>query len=273
VPALYIVATPIGNLEDISLRAIRILKEVGMIAAEDTRTTRKLLEKYGIGTRLTSYHEYNKKTKLRNIIDTLKTEDVALVSEAGMPGISDAGYELVVKAIENGYKVTVIPGATAVITAVVLSGLPANQFVYLGFLPRRKGYRKSLLKSMVNEQKTIVVFESPHRINDSLADIINIMGNRRIAVCRELTKIHEEVFRGTVSQAIEHFNNPRGEFTLVIEGAEVSSGEIALSIEEELQKLYDRGVSSKEAINTLASSSGISKKKLYSCWLNIKERS
>jgi 16S rRNA (cytidine1402-2'-O)-methyltransferase len=190
-PVLYVIATPIGNLEDISLRALRLLREVKLIAAEDTRTTRHLLNTYNIKTPLTSYHEHSKRAKLEYLLDYLEKEDLALVSEAGMPGLSDPGYELIVAAIERGISVIPIPGASAVITALVVSGLPTDQFLYVGFLPRRK---------------------------ETLSDIGEILGDRRISVCRELTKVHEEIFRGRVSQAREHFVEPRGEFSLVIEG-------------------------------------------------------
>ena len=217
-PVLYVIATPIGNLEDISLRALRLLQEVKLIAAEDTRTTRHLLNAHNIKTPLTSYHEHSKRAKLDYLLNYLEKEDLALVSEAGMPGLSDPGYELIVAAIEHGISVVPIPGASAVITALVVSGLPTDQFIYLGFLPRRKGQRQRLLSSIVDEPRTIVAFETPHRLREALSDIEEILGNRRLSVCRELTKVHEEIFRGRVSQAREHFVEPRGEFTLVIEG-------------------------------------------------------
>jgi len=217
-PVLYVIATPIGNLEDISLRALRLLQEVKLIAAEDTRTTRHLLNAHNIRTPLTSYHEHSKRAKLDYLLDYLEKEDLALVSEAGMPGLSDPGYELIVAAIERGIYVVPIPGASAVITALVISGLPTDQFIYIGFLPRRKGQRQRLLSSIVDEPRTIVAFETPHRLREALSDIEEILGNRRLSVCRELTKVHEEIFRGRVSQAREHLVEPRGEFTLVIEG-------------------------------------------------------
>ncbi len=217
-PVLYVIATPIGNLEDISLRALRLLQEVKLIAAEDTRTTRHLLNAHNIKTPLTSYHEHSKRAKLDYLLDYLEKENLALVSEAGMPGLSDPGYELIVAAIERGISVVPVPGASAVITALVVSGLPTDQFLYVGFLPRRKGQRQRLLSSIVDEPRTIVAFETPHRIREALSDIEEILGDRRLSVCRELTKVHEEIFRGRVSQAREHFVEPRGEFSLVIEG-------------------------------------------------------
>jgi 16S rRNA (cytidine1402-2'-O)-methyltransferase len=217
-PVLYIIATPIGNLEDISLRALRILDEVKLIAAEDTRTTRHLLSAHNIKTPVTSFHEHSKRAKLYYLLDYLEKGDIALVSEAGMPGLSDPGYELIVAAIERGISMIPVPGASAVITALVVSGLPTDQFLYVGFFPRRKGQRQRFLNSIADEPRTIVAFETPHRIREALSDIQESLGNRRISVCRELTKVHEEVFRGRVSEAREHFVEPRGEFTLVVEG-------------------------------------------------------
>ena len=218
VPVLYVVATPIGNLEDITLRALRVLSEVSLIASEDTRTSRKLLNRYDIKTRLTSYFEHNKKNKLPFLLETLEEQDIALISDAGMPGISDPGYELIKGAISKGFPVVVLPGPSAVTTAVAASGLPADQFIYLGFLPRKKGEKRRLLASLSAEPRTIVCFESPYRILDSLQAILETLGDRDIAVCRELTKLHEEVFHGPVSLAATHFHKPRGEFTLVIQG-------------------------------------------------------
>jgi 16S rRNA (cytidine1402-2'-O)-methyltransferase len=215
---LYVIATPIGNLEDISLRALRLLQEVKLIAAEDTRTTRHLLSAHDIKTPLTSYHEHSKRAKLDYLLNYLERENLALVSEAGMPGLSDPGYDLIVAAIERGVSVVPIPGPSAVVTALAVSGLPTDQFLYVGFLPRRKGQRQRILSSIVEERRTIVAFETPHRLSEALEDIEAILGNRRISVCRELTKVHEEIFRGRVSQAREHFIEPRGEFTLVVEG-------------------------------------------------------
>lgn len=268
-PALYIVATPIGNIEDISLRALRLLKQVDLIAAEDTRTTRQLLNAYGIKTPLTSYHEHNKKSKLGYLLDCLREKNVALVSEAGMPGLSDPGYELIVAAIEQGISVVPVPGASAVITAVAISGLPVNQFLYLGFLPRRKGARRRLLSCVADEPWTMVAFEAPHRLLETLRDALEIFGNRKVAVCRELTKVHEEVFRGKLSQAIEYFGQPRGEFTLVIEGRTRLGPEISVQVEQKLRQLYQQGAKAKQAVSQLSLTSGISKNKLYQAWLKL----
>ena len=269
-PALYIVATPIGNLEDITLRALRTLKEVGIIAAEDTRKTRRLLTAYGIKTPLTSYHEHNKKAKLTRLLNLLQEKDVALVSEAGMPGLSDPGYELIVAAIQQGISVVPIPGSSVIVTALVISGLPANQFIYLGFLPRKKGERKRLLESIAHQPRTIIAFESPHRLVTTLGDLIEVLGDRKIAISRELTKIHEEVFRGTISEAIEHFITPRGEFTLVIEGkAEATKPELTPEVIEEIRRLHRQGMSAKEAIAQLSLVTGLSRKELYQAWLKL----
>jgi 16S rRNA (cytidine1402-2'-O)-methyltransferase len=268
---LYLVATPIGNLEDISQRAVRMLGEVRLIAAEDTRRTRQLLAAYGIRTSLTSYHEHNRKSKLPHLLGRLEHEDIALVSDAGMPGISDPGYDLVRAAIERGIPVIAIPGPSVLPTALAVSGLAASQFVYLGFLPRKKGERRRLLGSVDTEQRTIVAFEAPHRLLASLKDIEEILGDRRVAVCRELTKVHEEVFRGTVSQAIAHFSQPRGEFTLVIEGhsREVEGVGVTDFIREELLRLRREGIPAKEAVAQLGSATRLPKNLLYKAWLEL----
>ena len=269
-PALYIVATPIGNLEDISLRAIRILNQVKLIAAEDTRTTKHLLDTYNIKSKLTSYYEYNKNSKLKYLIEFLRKEDVALVSEAGMPGLSDTGYELITEAIRNNIPIIAIPGASALLTALVVSGLPIEQFIYLGFLPRQKSVRRRLFLSILNELKTIIFFESPHRLIKSLHDARDILGDRHLAVCRELTKLHEEVFRGSFTEAIEHFSEPRGEFTLVIEGSRTTKSVNNNILMDELRRLKMQGVSAKDAIKIVSEINTESRKKLYNIWLNIK---
>ena len=267
---LYIVATPIGNLEDISLRAIRVLREVNLIAAEDTRKTRRLLVRYDIGTPMTSYYEHSKRSKLEYILERLKQEDIALVSEAGMPGLSDPGYELVTAAAERGIRVVPIPGASAVVTALVVSGLPTDRFTYLGFLPHKTAARKRLLESAAGEPGSIVVLETPHRLRAALEDIKLVLGDRRIAVCRELTKRFEEVYRGTVSQAIEHFRTPRGEFTLVIEGKRApKQPPMTAEIEEQLHYQYLSGATAKEAIARIAGETGLPRKELYRTWLKL----
>jgi 16S rRNA (cytidine1402-2'-O)-methyltransferase len=268
---LYIVATPIGNLEDISLRALRTLREVKLIAAEDTRRTRKLLNAYDIKTPTTSYHEHNKLTKLDYILDCLKEGDVALVSDAGMPGISDPGYELIVAVSQRGIPLVPIPGPSVVITALAVSGLDTGQFRYLGYLPSRAGARRHQLQEIAGEKATIVVFEAPHRLPAALKDILAVLGDRRIAVCRELTKLHEEVFKGTVCRAIEHFTAPRGEFTLVIEGSgETEKPKLTDQIKKQLSEMKRGGVGAKEAVARVAAESGLSRKELYQAWLELK---
>ena len=269
-PSLYVVATPIGNLEDISLRALRVLRQVELIAAEDTRKTKRLLDTYDIKTPLTSYYEHNKHSKLGYILEKLVRGDVAIVSEAGMPGISDPGYELVVAAAEQGIPVVPVPGASAVTAALSVSGLPTDRFSYIGFLPRKAGDRQRLLQSVVDEPGSIIVLEAPHRLPAALADILQVLGDRRLAVCRQLTKRHEEVFRGTVSQAIEHFARPRGEFTLVIEGRKDEAGpQLTADIEQRLSKLRQSGETAKEAVAVVAGETGLSKKELYRAWLRL----
>jgi len=263
---LYIVGTPIGNLEDVSLRSLRILGEVDLIAAEDTRRTRKLLTHYEIKTPLTSYHEHNKLTRLDELLSTLRQRDVALVSEAGMPGLSDPGYELIQAAIARDIPVVPVPGPSALITALVVSGLPTDSFLYLGFLPRRQKERRQRLASVAGERHTLVAFEAPHRLLASLADLQAVLGDRRIALARELTKVYEEVWRGSISQALAHLeeNPPRGEFTLVIEGAK---GELATwdegQVREALADLLAEGVGRKEAVKAVAELAGWPKREVY----------
>jgi 16S rRNA (cytidine1402-2'-O)-methyltransferase len=222
---LFLVATPIGNLEDIGARALRVLGEVRLIAAEDTRQTRKLLSHYNIHTPLTSYHEHNKLTKLDQVLAALAQGDVALVSDAGTPALNDPGYELVRAALQAGYLVSPIPGPSAPISALVASGLPTDAFLYLGYLPRKASERQRLLVKVVDLEYTLIFLETPHRLLMSLADLILILGDRQAAVARELTKLHEEIYRGKLSQALEFFtaNPPRGEFTLVIDGRTIST--------------------------------------------------
>jgi 16S rRNA (cytidine1402-2'-O)-methyltransferase len=269
-PFLYVVATPIGNLEDITLRALRVLREVKLIAAEDTRKTRRLLSAYEIKTPMTSYYEHNKLTKLDYILDCLREGDVALVSEAGMPGISDPGYELIVAASKQNINIVPIPGPSAITAALAVSGLPTDRFTFTGFLPNRAAARRKALEAIKDETGTIVTLEAPHRIKAALEDIRQILGDRRISVCRELTKLHEEVFRGTVGEAIKHFAAPRGEFTLVIQG-KGTKGKPPLTdeVERKLHEMYLAGASAKEAVARVAIETGIKKKELYRTWLRL----
>lgn len=266
---LYVVATPIGNLEDITLRALRILKEVRLIAAEDTRVTRRLLERYDIKTPLISYHEHNKRAKLTSLLESLGDADIALVSDAGMPTINDPGDELVRAAVDAGHEVVSIPGPSALTSALSISGIAAEQFVYLGFLPRKRSERKRLFESLVSETRVLIALETPHRIRAALLDMSESLGERRLAVCRELTKIHEEVFRGTASEALEYFSNPKGEFTLVIEGGEKTSkkpsdGEIQALLKE----LQNSELTAKQAVGVLIEKGGFSRREAYRLWLS-----
>jgi 16S rRNA (cytidine1402-2'-O)-methyltransferase len=220
VGTLYLVATPIGNLDDISARALRTLQNVRLIAAEDTRHTGRLLAHFGIRTPLTSYHEHNKLTKLEAVLAALAEGDVALVSDAGTPALNDPGFELVRAVLQAGYGVSAIPGPSAPLAALVISGLPTDAFLYLGYLPRKPAERQSLLKQIAALPYTLIFLEAPQRLLASLADLQSVLGERSVAVARELTKLHEEMFRGTLAQAREHFTAqaPRGEFTLVVGG-------------------------------------------------------
>jgi 16S rRNA (cytidine1402-2'-O)-methyltransferase len=268
---LFMVATPIGNLEDITLRALKVLREVDLIAAEDTRTTRALLTHHRIRNRLLSYNDHNMRTRTQQLLAVLERSDVALVSEAGTPGVSDPGHQLTIAALDAGVQVVAIPGASAVITALAASGLPMREFTFLGFLPRRAGDRRRVLTSLATEPRTLVVFESPHRLRRTLQDVRSILGDRRIAVCRELTKMFEEVFRGSVSEAADHFREPRGEFSLVIEGATGDGRTTAdeNDIRQQLQRLKADGVKAREAVAQIASSSGLPRRAVYRMWLEI----
>ncbi|MGB2706279.1 MAG: 16S rRNA (cytidine(1402)-2'-O)-methyltransferase [Candidatus Omnitrophota bacterium] len=220
---LYIVSTPIGNLEDITLRAIRVLKEADFIAAEDTRRTRILLDRYGIKKKLISFYSYNKLIKKDRIVGLLKEgRNIALVSDAGTPGISDPGFSLIKSAIENTVPIEAIPGPTALITALVLSGKPTNKFVFEGFLPSKPSKRRKRLKFLKNEERTAIIYESSHRITRLLGDMLDIFGDREIALARELTKKFEEIRRDRTSALLEHFSEekPRGEFIVVIGGSD-----------------------------------------------------
>ena len=265
---LYIVATPIGNLEDISARALRVLREVSLIAAEDTRQTAKLLSHFGIATPATSYFEHNKLAKLDHILQKLEAGDVALVSDGGLPGISDPGYELIREAIAHGFTVIPIPGPSAILSALVASGLPTNSFVYLGFLPRKASDRARVLGDNASDPRTLICFEAPHRLLEALADIQRELGDRRLAVCRELTKLHEEIFRGAASEAVAHFSAKeiRGEITLVVEGLKDKS---AIEVWDEariraaLNDLISLGLERKEAAKQIAVQSGWERREVY----------
>jgi len=248
---------------------------VGLVAAEDTRVTRKLLARYEIRTPVTSYHEHNKYTKLPELLAVLRDKDVALVSDAGMPGVSDPGPELVSAARQAGIPVVSVPGASAITSAIAVSGLSIDMFIYLGFLPRRRTQRKKLLESLATDERTLVAFETPHRLRDSLDDILATLGDRRIAVCRELTKMYEEVFHAPVSAALAHFTRPRGEFTLVIEGADQRPRE-SLDGDEEARSLLERlrseGFGAKEAVPRAVRELGLTRRRAYTLWLETKSQ-
>ena len=271
---LYLVATPIGNLEDISARALRILREATLIAAEDTRHTGSLLKHFEIKSQLTSYFEHNKLNKLDFILEKLSEGDVALVSDAGTPAINDPGYELVKAALASGFDVRPVPGPSSPIAALTVSGLPTDSFLYLGYLPSKANERRKALTQVVDQPHTLIFLESPHRIVDSLEDILATLGDRQICVAREMTKMYEEYWRGQVSAAIEYFKSkdPRGEFTLVIEGKKKEESgkwdeEILLNaIKNELKAEK----SAKEISAELAEQSGWNKKEVYALVNSLK---
>lgn len=270
---LYIVPTPIGNLKDITIRALDVLKECNVIAAEDTRQTIKLLNHFNIKKQLISYHQHNELTKSEEIINRVKAgEIVALVSDAGSPGISDPGSVIIKKCIEEEVEFEVLPGATAIITALVNSGLDTTKFTFRGFVPRENKERRVLISEIKNHKETLVFYEAPHRIKDTLSFLYEELGDRKVAICRELTKLHEQIVRGLISEVIEHFNtnNPRGEFVVVIEGK--SQEEIDLeqkakwentTVEEHIILYVDRGYSKKEAIKLVAKERSMPKSEVY----------
>jgi len=264
---LYLVATPIGNLEDLSPRAARILRESALIAAEDTRHTGILLKHFEIKSPLTSYFEHNKINKLDRILEALSNGDVALVSDAGTPAINDPGYELVQAALASGFDVRPVPGPSAPLAALTVSGLPTDSFLYLGYLPHKSSERRKSVGQVGNLTYTLIFLESPHRIVDSLEDILSVLGDRRICVAREMTKLYEEFWRGPVSGAIEYFKSkePRGEFTLVIEGKQTEDRGRWTEEEllEEIKKELQAGKSAKEISANLAEQSGWNKKEVY----------
>jgi 16S rRNA (cytidine1402-2'-O)-methyltransferase len=270
---LYIVATPIGNLADITLRAIETLKAVDLIAAEDTRVTRNLLSHYGIDTPMTPYHEHSLDRKLQEIVEKLKAGgDVAIVSDAGTPGISDPGHELIVKAIENGISVTAIPGPSAVITALVVSGLPTYRFSFDGFPPRKPSDRRAFFTSLQNDTRTMVFYESPVRLLSTLKDMLSTLGNRRICVLREATKLFEEIYRGTVESAIRRFTevHAKGEITIVLEGSLIAGeGPSAEDLDSTLLSLLNSGLSERDAVREASSILSVPKKEAYRRMLEL----
>jgi 16S rRNA (cytidine1402-2'-O)-methyltransferase len=271
---LYLVATPIGNLEDISLRALRILKEADMIAAEDTRHTLKLLNHYGIKKPLTSYHEHNIREKGRVIVQSLLSgNNIAVVSDAGSPGISDPGSELVSLAIENGITVTMAPGPAALVPGLVLSGLDAGKFVFEGFLPVAKKARREILASLLNEKRTMVFYEAPHKLRATLNDFFEVFGDRKISLARELTKKFEEVIRCRLSEAVEIYRDsvPKGEFVIAVEGR-IASAKPSISSETgEIKIIFDKlisaGIPRNEAVKKTAEEVGMTRRDVYTALL------
>jgi len=263
---LFLVGTPIGNLEDITLRALRVLREVSLIAAEDTRTTGRLLQHYEIDTPLISFHEYSDERRVADLVQRLAQGDVALVSDAGMPGLSDPGYRLVQAALEEGVTVSPIPGPSAVVTALVSSGLPSDSFIFLGFLPRQQKARREALANAARQTTTLVAYEAPHRLLPFLQDVIDVLGNRQVVVARELTKMYEEIWRSPAGEALAHFaeGEVRGEITVIIAGAAQEDliwkeVDVRRAMEEELAQ----GLRRKEAAAIVAQRAGWRTREVY----------
>lgn len=278
---LYLCATPIGNLEDITLRVLRKLKEVDLIAAEDTRNSIKLLNHFEIKTPMTSYHEYNKIEKGRILVEKMKDGlNIALITDAGTPGISDPGEELVTMCYQAGLEVTSLPGPAACITALTLSGLSTRRFAFEAFLPSDKKERKTILEELQNETRTLILYEAPHRLTKTLSELLETLGDRRITLCRELTKKHETAFSTTISQLLDYYKDqkPLGECVLVIEGKSRESIEREnrasweeISIEEHLKIYEDQGMTQKEAMKQVAKDRGVAKREIYQYLLDQKE--
>lgn len=272
---LYIVGTPIGNLEDITVRALRVLREVDLIAAEDTRQVRKILNKYDIRNQSISYHEHNEASQSQRIVNELITgKDVALVSDAGTPGISDPGYRLVNLALKKGVEVIPVPGPSALVASLSVSGLPTDCFFFAGFLPAKKGERIKKLQEYKNHSSTLVFYEAPHRIVKSLQDILSVLGNRQIVVARELTKMHEEVLHGNVDEVISFLKarQVKGEITLLVDGKKIEKViNIAdIDLEDKIKELKKTGLTEKEAMKKVARQLNISKSEVYRELLRVK---
>jgi 16S rRNA (cytidine1402-2'-O)-methyltransferase len=270
---LYVVATPIGNLEDITLRALRVLKEVNRIAAEDTRHTQTLLNHYGITTPLTSYHEHNERSKVRSLIERLaRGENIALVSDAGTPAISDPGYRLVGAAIREKISVVPIPGACAALAVLSASGLPSDRFAFEGFLPAAKQERKNKLQALKGETRTMIFYEAPHRLKESLEDLRQIFGDREISIGREMTKLHEEFLRGAVSAVLLQLaeRDVKGELTLIVHGATVEFEIAEDQLKAEIGRLIAAGNGAKEISELIGGRYGLAKREVYRRVLEIK---
>ncbi|RCJ22156.1 rRNA (cytidine-2'-O-)-methyltransferase [Nostoc sp. ATCC 43529] len=271
---LYVVGTPIGNLEDMTFRAVRILQTVDIIAAEDTRHTGKLLQHFEIKTPQVSYHEHNRTSRIPELLQYLANDKaIALVSDAGMPGISDPGYELIEACIEAGISVVPIPGASAAITALSAAGLPTDRFVFEGFLPAKSQQRREHLEFLQTESRTLIIYESPHRLQDTLQDLAEILGSdRQIVLGRELTKLYEEFWRGTIAEAIAHYNQrqPQGEYTLVVAGVPPSQPQLTEEeLKAELKQLISQGISRSQASRQLAKVTSLSRRQLYQLALSL----
>jgi 16S rRNA (cytidine1402-2'-O)-methyltransferase len=276
---LYLCATPIGNLEDMPVRAIRVMKEADVIAAEDTRNSVKLINHFEIDTPMTSYHEFNKYDKARILVDRmLAGETVALVTDAGTPGISDPGEELVKQCVEAGIEVISVPGPAACINALIISGLPTRRFVFEAFLPADKKERTAVLEELKRETRTMIIYEAPHRLIKTLTELQDVLGgDRPVAVCKELTKKHEQVYRGTLQSAIEYYtaNEPKGEYVMVIKGidrelliSEAKEEWLKLTVEEHMEYYMKQGIEKKEAMKLVAKDRGVSKRDIYNMTIN-----
>lgn len=273
-PTLYLVATPIGNLDEMTVRAVNVLKSVDCVAAEDTRNTLKLFNHFDIKTKLISHHEHNWKNSIPGIIEMLSNgQSLALVSDAGYPAISDPGYELVQAVIEAGFAVVPISGPNACLNALVVSGLSPQPFTFYGFLDHLDKNKKKELESLKNHQETLVFYESPYRIQKTLKLILEIFGDRKIALCREITKRHEEIIRGHISEIIEIEDELKGEMVLVVEGCQevIEENIKPVNIVEEVQKLIDQGIHSKEAIKQVAKANNMKKNDVYALYVDSKE--
>ncbi|MDB9453797.1 16S rRNA (cytidine(1402)-2'-O)-methyltransferase [Dolichospermum circinale] len=271
---LYIVATPIGNLEDMTFRAVRILQAVDMIAAEDTRHTGKLLQHFQVRTPQISYYEHNSNSRIPELLEYLQYgKAIALVSDAGMPGISDPGYELIKACIDNNITVVPIPGASAVITALSAAGLPTDRFIFDGFLPAKSQKRKEYLTSLQGESRTLVFYESPHRLRETLADLAEILGSDRYAViARELTKLYEEFWRGTIGEGIANYQEkePQGEYTLLVAGTSSNKPQLTeTELKNELLSMIKQGISRSQASREIAKDTGLPRRYLYQLALTI----
>jgi 16S rRNA (cytidine1402-2'-O)-methyltransferase len=265
---LYVVATPIGNLEDVSLRALRILAEVPLVAAEDTRTAGVFLRHHDLHPRLISYTDHNKAERIPSLLQRLDEADVALISDAGTPAVSDPGVELAAAAREAGHEVVALPGASAVVAALSVAGLRCTDFRFVGFLPRAAGELRALLQDASRRPETLVAFEAPGRLRKSLAAIDEAMPRRRVAVCRELTKLHEETFVGTAAEALAHFDAPRGEIVLVIEGGEAEAPQRdEAAVAEEITEMKRLGLSRAQAQPLIERRFGLGRRRFYELWI------